>query len=218
MNLYLFDLDETLVSLADIHKKGYENMMKSVYGYSGKFEDGKGPGRNAHTIIYDMLAHMSKEDVDAKNKEALAFLAKNLNENVNADHIFPNIKALLFALTRAPHKVALYTGGSREVTDAILEKTGLKGFLEFSVCAEPGEERTDFLGRAIEEAKSRHGNFEKIFVVGDTYHDVRAAKAHNAIAVAVGTGVQPREEVLAAKPDVFFENLQDIDNVLEEIG
>ena len=69
MNLYLFDLDETLVNVGHIHKKAYEEMMSKVYSHAGRFEDGKGPGRTSHNILYDMLAHMSKEEVDSRTQE-----------------------------------------------------------------------------------------------------------------------------------------------------
>lgn len=216
MNLYLFDLDETLVNVGHIHKKAYEEMMSKVYSHAGRFEDGKGPGRTSHNILYDMLAHMSKEEVDARKADAEKHLVEALERDVNEEHVFPKIKELLSSLAKS-HKVALFTGGAEPITSTILEKTKLKGYFEFAISANPGEERQDVLARAIAEAKSRW-QIEKVFVVGDTNHDVTAARANKVISVAVGTGTQAREVVLAENPDMFFENLQDVDKVLEAIG
>lgn len=217
MNLYLFDLDETLVGIGHIHKEAYEGMMNAVYGYRGRFEDGKGPGRNAHTIIYDMMANLKKEEVDAKKYEAVKMLASHLIKNVHEGHVFPGVKELLRRLSNG-NKVALYTGGSEPVTNAILLRTGLKDYLDFAVSAQPGEERKDFLARAIKKAKAKFGKFEKIYAIGDTTHDIAAAKANGIISVAVGTGVQPRETVLREKPDLFFDDLHDFENIIRVIG
>jgi phosphoglycolate phosphatase len=53
-----------------------------------------------------------------------------------------------------------------------------------------------------------------VIVIGDTPHDIDCARAFGAVAVAVATGQYPREDLLADRPDHFFEDLSDTDRVL----
>jgi phosphoglycolate phosphatase-like HAD superfamily hydrolase len=53
-----------------------------------------------------------------------------------------------------------------------------------------------------------------VVVIGDTPHDIDCARAFGAVAVAVATGQYPRAELLAERPDHFYEDLSDVETVL----
>jgi phosphoglycolate phosphatase-like HAD superfamily hydrolase len=53
-----------------------------------------------------------------------------------------------------------------------------------------------------------------VVVIGDTPHDIDCARAFGAVAVAVATGQHSRDELLAERPDLFFDDLADVDRVL----
>ena len=50
-----------------------------------------------------------------------------------------------------------------------------------------------------------------MLVIGDTPLDIECARAFGAVAVAVATGHHTRAELLAEQPDLFFDDLSDID-------
>ncbi|HEX2127309.1 MAG TPA: HAD hydrolase-like protein, partial [Thermoleophilaceae bacterium] len=54
-------------------------------------------------------------------------------------------------------------------------------------------------------------------LVGDTPHDVQAARAAGARAVAVATGFADRDALVASRPDALLENLRDTDAAVEAI-
>ena len=55
----------------------------------------------------------------------------------------------------------------------------------------------------------------RVVIVGDTPHDVAAAKANNAFALAVATGRDSAEELLACGADVALADLSDTAVVME---
>jgi phosphoglycolate phosphatase-like HAD superfamily hydrolase len=58
----------------------------------------------------------------------------------------------------------------------------------------------------------------RVVVVGDTEHDVDCARANGYRAVAVETGWASREKLEAARPDVLFDDLEDLSAVVPALG
>ena len=70
-------------------------------------------------------------------------------------------------------------------------------------------------------ALERHGiEFppERIFVLGDTPHDITCGKAIGAKTVAIATGGYTRRQLAAYAPDILFEDFSDVAGVLGELG
>ena len=59
---------------------------------------------------------------------------------------------------------------------------------------------------------------DRIFVLGDTPHDVSCARAVGAKAVAIATGNYSRELLAAAAPDFLFDDLSEVSAVLYALG
>ena len=59
------------------------------------------------------------------------------------------------------------------------------------------------------------GSFRKIFVIGDTPYDINHGRAAGAITVAVATGRYKSHELAEHKPDYLFEDLSDIEIVMD---
>jgi phosphoglycolate phosphatase-like HAD superfamily hydrolase len=58
------------------------------------------------------------------------------------------------------------------------------------------------------------GTRPRLIVIGDTPHDITAARANGAFAVGVATGRNPVDELLACGADAALEDLRDLDRVL----
>jgi phosphoglycolate phosphatase-like HAD superfamily hydrolase len=58
----------------------------------------------------------------------------------------------------------------------------------------------------------------EVYVFGDTVHDIEAARANNAIAVAVASGFTSEEALRAASPDFLFPNFSDWQGVVDALG
>ena len=74
---------------------------------------------------------------------------------------------------------------------------------------EDSEERGDLIAAGLARLRPRAPGAE-VVVIGDTVHDVAAARAVGARAVAVATGFSSQEALLAAQPDVLLPDCGDV--------
>jgi phosphoglycolate phosphatase-like HAD superfamily hydrolase len=68
--------------------------------------------------------------------------------------------------------------------------------------------------------RERHGIDippSRIFVLGDTPHDITCARAIGAKAIAIATGKFSRSELEPHRPDFLFDDLADLDAVLNAL-
>ena len=75
--------------------------------------------------------------------------------------------------------------------------------------------------RAVAEAEKHVGRAverDRVWVIGDTPHDVACARAINAKAVAVGTGWHSMEELNASNPDYAVKDLTVAKELFAEWG
>jgi phosphoglycolate phosphatase-like HAD superfamily hydrolase len=77
---------------------------------------------------------------------------------------------------------------------------------------EDSESRDEMIGAAIRRLCD--GTKPRVVVIGDTPHDVAAARANNAFALGVATGRDSVDDLLACGADVALENLSDLDRVM----
>ena len=54
-------------------------------------------------------------------------------------------------------------------------------------------------------------------MIGDTPHDIDCARAFGAVAMAVATGQYTRDALRADRPDHLFDDLSDVERVLEAV-
>ncbi len=125
---------------------------------------------------------------------------------------------LLEALRQRPEVVlGLLTGNLARGAELKLRHYGVWEFFEFGAYADDHHDRNE-LGRfACQRLREKHGidlPCERIFVLGDTPHDIACARAIGARAIAVATGGSTREQLAKAAPDYLFDDFTDVDAVL----
>ena len=54
-------------------------------------------------------------------------------------------------------------------------------------------------------------------MIGDTPHDIECARHFGAVAVAVATGLYPRDELEAESPDLLFADFSDVEGALSKL-
>ena len=69
--------------------------------------------------------------------------------------------------------------------------------------------RAELVARAIERGREG-GAVGEVVVVGDTIHDIAAARANGAVAIAVATGGQTAAQLAAAGADVVLASLHEL--------
>jgi phosphoglycolate phosphatase-like HAD superfamily hydrolase len=136
--------------------------------------------------------------------------------------LLPGVLALLNALkSRDEMVLALLTGNVVRGAELKLSHYGVWTFFEFGAYADDHHDRNELGLFAQRRAFERHGiEFPpaRIFVLGDTPHDIACARAIGAKAIAIATGKFDRTQLATHQPDFLFDDLSDLAAVLAALA
>jgi phosphoglycolate phosphatase len=135
------------------------------------------------------------------------------------DHLTPmgDVKGLLTSLAARGLRLGLMTNDADANTRAQLERLGIAGLLEFVAAYDSGFGAKPAPDPVLAFAKFAGVAPAEIAVVGDTVHDLEAARAAGSVAVAVMSGPTPRER-LEPHADVLLPSIAKLDDWLCSIA
>ncbi len=135
---------------------------------------------------------------------------------VREPRVLPGVRELLDALDlRDDTAYCLATGNQREASFIKLASVELDGYFVGGGFGDRHEQRADMLREAMLELEWWRG--ERLVVIGDSEHDVTAAQAVDAVAVAVATGNRSEQQLAAIGADVVLPDLGDLERALEAV-
>jgi phosphoglycolate phosphatase-like HAD superfamily hydrolase len=117
--------------------------------------------------------------------------------------------------------VGLLTGNIRAGARIKLGHFGIYDYFLFGGFGDRHESRDDVAREALAETRrfvKRAVDPGRVWVIGDTPHDVTCARAIGARAVGVLTGWHSREEMEACRPDYLLQDLGDPTLLLDRWG
>lgn len=130
-----------------------------------------------------------------------------------AARVLPGVTELLReAAGRADVAQGLLTGNLRRGAETKLGYHGLWSFFPVGAFADDSEERNHLGPFALRRARSHWGvefTPDRVWIVGDTPHDIACARAVGARVLAVATGSSSVEALAAHKPDAVLRDLAD---------
>jgi phosphoglycolate phosphatase len=216
--LVLWDIDGTLVDTAGHGRHAFEEAFKAVLGRPPKPVEYA--GRTDHQIALAMLGQ--QRDALPRLLDRLAAALEARKDAMRREgHAYPGVADTLAALEARDGVVQSLLTGNIEANAALkVGAFGLERWLDFEVGAygsDPHEERSELVAVARERVTAKYGEPTRAVLVGDTPHDVQAAREAGARAVAVATGFANREALVASRPDALLEDLRDTEAAVEAI-
>ncbi len=133
----------------------------------------------------------------------------------------PGVREVLSHLGDRPDIVqTLVTGNVPEVAAMKISAFGLSGSFDAEVGGYGTDDsvRATLVRRSLERAQAKYAEPFLPVVIGDTVHDVTAALANDAIAIAVATGATPAAELTAAGAHVVLPNLSDLEAAVKALA
>ncbi|MFI8417099.1 HAD family hydrolase [Serratia sp. NPDC078593] len=124
--------------------------------------------------------------------------------------LFPGVASGLAQLKQSGFRLAVTTNKFARSANALLAAAGIATLFDVVVCADqvankkPAPESGDRI-LAHYRAKAEHA-----VMVGDTTHDILMAHQVGCPAIAVDYGIQNREVLAAAEPQVIFSTFSDV--------
>ena len=220
-SLLLWDIDGTLVYMDRAGERSLLIAIRELYGRDlGDHLPVDLRGRTDTSICRDLLVFL---EVPVTPGEEARFRAAYLDLLPTTlpmvkPHIKPGIPAALEAVRAHPEiHQALLTGNLREGARLKLSYLGLWDYFEFGAFADDSSFRDELGPFALARAKEKLGiEFppERVYIIGDTPHDIACGKAIGAKTIAVATGAFSVEELAALNPTHTFKDLADTEGLM----
>jgi phosphoglycolate phosphatase-like HAD superfamily hydrolase len=185
----------------------------SIYGLDDALRSIEFSGRSDFAIFEDALRHAGVSDeefAEAMRKFKRVYyrhLPRSLEKHEG--RVLPGVEAVLDGLVHESNAtVALGTGNFRNSAGMKLKHYGIAQYFSGGGFGDRTGHRPTLIAQGIAAANRARGKHQTVFVIGDTVHDVTAAKANNAVAVAVATGTASQDELIAAGADVVLPTME----------
>lgn len=220
----LWDIDGTLVQsrIPGSYKEYFSIALKKVYGTAGTISQISASGATDSQIVFKSLESdgFTVEDVFAKLGEFTSVLCGEMNsyiqQNENVYEILPGVRQVLERTSQNPRFLnSLLTGNLSCGAESKLSYVDLWQYFQHLPHAygDISHDRRE-LGKAAEKKINEFLGVqlkpEQFIVIGDTPHDIAAARAFGAKVICVGTGRSiDLDRLREEKPDAYFADLSD---------
>ena len=211
--LLLWDIDGTILHTGKAGEAALGHAMEKLHGMTRGLQGLEIAGRTDKWIVEQLLA---REGLPHGEREIARFLdeyVERLAEELprRQGGLHPGILGILEEAHRRPDLVqGLLTGNIEKGARLKLSRYGVNHFFEFGAFADDSSVRNELGPHAQRRAHARHGEEfppERIYIIGDTPHDVACARAIGAKAIAVATGSFSVEQLQACGADAVFTDL-----------
>ena len=211
--LLLWDIDGTILHTGKAGETALGRAMEKLYGINRGLQGLEIAGRTDKWIVEQLLGRDGKpngpEEVGQFLDVYVELLADELPQRNGGLH--PGVLGILEEAHRRPELVqALLTGNIEKGARLKLTRYGVNHFFDFGAFADDSSIRNELGPHAKRRAEKKHGEefpAERIFVIGDTPHDVACARAIGAKAIAVATGSFTKRQLKDCGADAVFTDL-----------
>jgi phosphoglycolate phosphatase-like HAD superfamily hydrolase len=222
--LILFDIDGTILTSGGAGERALKLGLKDKFGIEDDLKGIEIAGRTDSGIVRQLCRRFGWEETPetfARFFDGYLHHLEILLPQSNG-RLLPGIIPLLNELKARPDMVlGLLTGNLERGAELKLRHYGVWDYFEFGAYADDHHDRNE-LGRfASARALEAHGvEFapDRIFVLGDTPHDVACARAFGAKAIAIATGSFSREQLAEHNPDFLFDDLGNVSEVIAALA
>jgi phosphoglycolate phosphatase-like HAD superfamily hydrolase len=216
MTVLFWDIDGTLITT---RRAGMYAWNDSVRELTGREFDLKVELRTAGLTDYQIAVKTFELMGLAPDEALVRRLVERYEELLPASlplkdgYVLPNVREILEHLRdRRDVRSYLLTGNTRGGARAKLTYFGLMEFFADGAFAEDAGERSAIAARALQLARGAAPvGDDRVFVIGDTPHDIECARAIGARTIAVATGGYTLEELRAYDPWRVFPELPPVE-------
>jgi phosphoglycolate phosphatase len=217
--LILFDIDGTLLRVGDPeHGEAFRNAFEQVYGkpvtLSGVPLAGMLDAQIAR-VLFERHA-LDRQAADARLHEMMAAMGERFATSITArnirERLLPGVVEALLACARHDWAAGVLTGNGEAVGRAKLRAAGLDTLLTFGAFGDSAVERGHLVETALVAAERAIGHRfapGRTVLVGDTPHDISAARQAGTHVLAVATGRFDVDSLAGHQPDALLPDLSD---------
>ena len=211
MTVLFWDIDGTLLTTAKAGVFAWDDAVRELTGRDFALAQMRIAGLTDYQIALKTFEQMGIEADEAFLRRFVDRYGELLPASLprRQGRVLPNVREILEHLSgRDDVRSYLLTGNTRAGARAKLTHYDLIQFFPDGAFAEDTGARSSIAARALELAR-RAGPVaeDRVFVIGDTPHDIDCATAIGARTIAVATGGYAIDELRAHHPWRVFEEL-----------
>ncbi len=219
--LLLWDIDGTLIASGGAGMRALQIALRTVFGIDGSLADIDFAGRTDRWILREVFRKFDLPATEENFSRYFDGYVAALPAELANPHarVLPGVTDVLRAA--AAHGAiaqGLLTGNMRRGAHVKLAHHGLWEHFAFGAFADDAELRNELGPHALRRAQAHHGvafDVERVWVIGDTAHDIACGKAIGVRTLAVATGGHSLEQLRLHEPTALLENLADTAAVLK---
>lgn len=215
MHVLLFDIDGTLISSGGAGSKALFRAVQNEFNLSDIVEFGL-HGCTDRGIARDLFEQHSIEDNEenwSRFRDAYLLELPDSLKKIKG-RVLPGVVELLSELSARDNcLLGLLTGNLQAGAHHKLTHYDLHHHFSFGGFGDLHPERDDVARTAFESAAAIVADLtpDRVWVIGDTPNDVRCARAINANAIVVTTGIYKDDDFADTPPDHLWNGLTDIE-------
>jgi phosphoglycolate phosphatase-like HAD superfamily hydrolase len=218
-----WDIDGTLLTTGRAGMYAWQDAFEAETGLSADILQFDSAGLPDPLIAERLLSEYAGSTDPAAARRMLRGYELRLPESLprRDGNALPNVREILEALReRSDVYSMLLTGNTRAGARAKLSFYGLADYFQAGAFSDGASDRTAIAHPALARARDLVGEVhaDRVYVVGDTPHDVQCAKAIDARAIAVATGRYTLAELQALEPWWALEQLPEAGVFLNRLG
>ncbi len=215
--ILLFDIDRTLILSGGAGRIATERAFEEVFGVSGVWGSTQPDGKTDPAISHEIAGKILKRRLQPGEYRRLC---RKYYEHFRREiptserfRLLPGVKKLLGRLSRRKDILLGLATGNFETTAWLkLRRGGLDHFFGFGGFASDSADRPTLTRKALLRGTRRLGGkafCAGVYVIGDSFHDIRAGRKAGAKTIAVATGSADRSRLERERPDHLFDDLTD---------
>lgn len=221
-HLFLFDIDCTLLYTYGAGREAVRLALHEVFGTVGALDGFVFSGKTDAFTLRQILANeaFSDNELTARGDAYREALTRHIGAVIPRFEVkaLPGALDLVQRLRAEGALLGIVTGNIAGSAHIKLRVAGFDpAWFPIGAYGHESADRDDLpplaLARAIEYYQQPILP-QDVIVIGDTPMDVACARALGAVAVAVDTGFEGREALIASQPDFLLDDLTQFDRVL----
>jgi pyrophosphatase PpaX len=206
----LFDLDGTLLDTIALILSSFQHATTTVLG------EPLPDDVLLRNVGVPLAVQMAEFDPERAEELLAVYRAHNGEHHDRLVEAYPGVAEVVAAIDDAGMPMAVVTSKSRHLAERGLTITGLRGRFPVLVACEDTEEHKPDPAPLILAADTLGVDLRYCVYVGDSPHDVRAARDGGAIAIGATWGVSSAAELAAAGPDFVIDSIDELLGLLNE--
>lgn len=199
--LYLFDIDGTLLHAHSSGRLAFDQVFAQWHGVpdasDGISYGGKTDRQLVDEIYLARLGRVATADEHTAFLEAYVPKLRELVDQRGVDVLAGVVETLQWLAGKHDVAIGVATGNIRAGADVKLAAAKLDSWFAFGGYGCDSQVRAELVAKAVERGRANR-EVREVVVVGDTVHDIAAARACNATVCAVATGSDPAEALAHA--------------------